>query len=412
MRKSVSTLLLLVLLAYAAFKGTVWWFADQGLEQARQVQAADGVLKRGTIGSSVAGLLVLSNPSYQPFQLTQAFKAERLTFKTEGPVALLGALVNPGKLPDAWQLEIEGVSLRLDATMFRNWVTATDSESPNLFAPVCGPDHRQRLGSGDLVRIGISKVAGEMVLNQTDAGLHAELTTEGSGSVEINWPGARLSLPDFVDLRVASTQPVTVTLRDGGVMRKVAAYCAQESGVAVSEWTQIVMSAFLHGLQSYGYQPSQQMLALYRQWLTEGGEVVVQLRPVGVVYGVPVLASEDEAPGLPVNYNGFRVPGVFLQRTEPPLQSTPVQAREPVVPDDESSDGTGWHTVVIDHAQSWAGHRVKVTLTSGRVAVGRLVAVTDKQLEVARKVNGGEVTYPLAVGSVTGFEVWRRNHRL
>ncbi|OEY65740.1 acetylornithine deacetylase [Marinobacter sp. X15-166B] len=414
MRKLLSTLLVWGLIAYAAFKGGVWWLADRGLEEARLALASEGVLARGTIGSSVAGGLTLSAPSYQPFRLTQAFHADRLTYTTDSPLALLMALWQPHKLPASWHLEAMGASLQLDAAMFRNWVTATDSEAPNLFAPVCGPDHRQRLGSGDLVRLGITEITGEAILAQTPAGLHAELSTAGSGSIELDWPGARLSLPGFAELQVSSAQPLTLTLRDGGVMRKVAAYCARESGVAVNEWTRIVMDAFREGLQNSGYAPSEQLQALYRQWLTEGGEVVVQLRPQALLYGVAVAPAAEDGVEWPVSYNGARVPGVFLRSIEPTLQATPAEAREPVVmaAAAASGEGPGWVAAEPGQAAHWAGYRVRVTLSSGRVAVGRLETVTETHLEVARMVDGGEVTYPLAIRAVTGFEVWRRNHRL
>ncbi|MBD3658111.1 acetylornithine deacetylase [Marinobacter sp.] len=412
MKRLLTVLIVLAVMAWGGYSGAVWWLAVQRLAEARIALSPHGVLARGQIGSGVSGELSLADASYQDFRLTQPVTLGKLVLDAGGPQHLLALLTDPRELPLRWSLTAVGIRLPLEATMFRNWVTAGEVSQASLFAPVCGPDHRQQLGSGDLVRLGIDELTGEALLRQEDQRLYFEVSTAGTGSIEVDWPGARLSLAEPAAVPASSATPLTLTVRDGGLMRRIAAYCARESGLDASAWTSIVMERFRDGLNARGYDASGQLLALYRQWLTEGGELTLQLQPAQPVYGIPVQKIERQGQpdpqGLVVSYNGAVVPDVYLMATEPELPAVPRQALEPVVPDGPGAALAGWRDTPVETAAEWRGQTVRVTLASGRVVEGRLLGVEESRLEVARMLDGGEVVYPMAVRAVTRFEVWRR----
>lgn len=408
MKRLLTFLVVLALLGYLSFKGAVWWLADQRLADAQQAIEELGVIDRGNIRSGIAGRLVLGDGNYQDFRLTRPIEFNRLMFNAGSPIALLRALLDPADVPAHWSLVAENLSLGLDTNMFRNWVTAADDATPALFSPVCGPDHRQHLGSGDLLRLGVNGVSGEAMIIQSVDGLYAELTTANTGSVEVDWPGARLD-PGSPGTLVESTQsPMTVTLRDGGLMRRVAAYCARESGVETGEWADIVMEAFRESLATRGLGASDQLLALYRQWLTEGGELTLELKPSAPVWGVPLRSDESGNTGLAIRYNRSLVPDVYLERIEPAVPEVPEEMLEPVVPGEGAPVVDGWNLADKGNAESWIGRTVRVTLDNGNVVEGRLVSVGDERMEVARLMDGGEVAYPIAIRLIATFEVWRQ----
>lgn len=413
MKRLLTFLVVVALMGYLLFKGAVWWLADQRLAEARKAVEDIGVIDRGEIRSGIDGQLVLGNGSYQDFRLTRPVEFDRLMFNAGSPLALLTALLDPAELPGHWSLQAENLRLMLDTNMFRNWVTAGSDMTPALFSPVCGPDHRQQLGSGDLLRLGVSGVSGEALVIQRADGVYGELTTVNAGSVEVDWPGARLNPLDLSGLMESTTSAMTVTLRDGGLMRRVAAYCSRESGVETSEWTSIVMDAFSDALTARGFSASNQLLALYRQWLTEGGELTLEVDPSAPVWGVPVRGDGETAgASLTVRYNRSEVPDVYLTRVEPEFPERPEAMLEPVVPGD-SGDGSadivaGWNPADREDAESWIGQTVRVTLENGNVVEGRLVSVGDSRMEIARLMDGGEVAYPIAIRLIATFEVWRR----
>lgn len=419
MKRLLTLLVVLALAGYLAFKGGVWWLTDQRFSEANQAVSEIGVIDHGRIRSGVVGSLTLVDASYEDFRLSQPLKVGRLQVDAGSPVALINALFDPSSpssLPSQWRLQAEQVSMALDNALFRNWVTASDQDqTPALFAPVCGPDHRQQLGSGDLLRMGIAGIAGEVLIRQDASELYAELTTVETGSVEMIWPGARFNPMDpMAVLRASSFQPMTITLRDGGLMRRVSAYCSREAGLETEEWARVVMESFREALAARGFGPSDQLIALYRQWLTEGGELGLELNPGKALWGVPKRMPKRMAERAPesastsfVTYNGARVPDVYLVPVEPEPEDVPVEVMEPIV-DSARPEEPGWQAADIADAEALKGQTVRVTLANGNLVEGRLAVVDDKRLEVVRLVNGGEVAYPIAIRLIERFEVWRR----
>lgn len=413
MKRLLTTLILAALLGFAVFKAGVWWLADQRMAEARQAFSEIGVLDRGKIGSGVEGRLVLSKSSWQDFELTQPLAVERMEFEAGSPAALIMALMDPENLPASWTFQAEGLALLLEPTMFRNWVTADgvgESEQAALFALSCAPDPRQQLGSGDLLRMGVTRFAGELVVKQTPERVHLELNSEKTGSLELNWPGARINVLTPEATLQSSDQPIKITLRDGGLMRRIAAYCAREAGVETDQWARSVLKTFDAGLKARGWRASDQLLALYRQWLLEGGQISVSVQPGSEAFGIPVRADGERASGSmdwAPEYNGSMVPDVFLRKAEPVALKPPKQSLEPAAPQ-ENPAVTRWHTANISQASNWAGHKIRITLSSGNVIEGRLERMTSRELDVSREVAGGTMSYPIALRSITMLEVWRR----
>lgn len=411
MKRLFVTLVVLVLVAFVAFKAGVWWLADQRLAEARQALEASGVLHRGSISSGVDGRLVLNGASWQDFELTQPLEISRAAFDAGSPVSLLTALADPGRLPGQWHLALEGIALTLEPTMLRNWVTAEGPNgdgAPPLFLLSCAPDPRQQLGSGDLIRMGITGLTGEGFVRQGSDGLSAELNTISTGSLELDWPDARVRVSDAEVEMAEGAGPMRLTLRDAGLMRRVAAYCAREAGVDPGEWAGRAVDALEAGLAARGLEPSDQLRALYRQWLLEGGELTVTLRPEAPMLGIPVRGGPQAvSPTWPVRYNGAQVPDVYLTEVVPVIDETPDVAVEPVVqPEDPAVES--WYQEPIESGNQWLGRQVRVTLSNGNSVEGRLVSVGERELEVARLVGGGEVVYPMLIRAVDTFEVWRR----
>lgn len=416
MKKLLTLLVVMVAMAWLGFKGAAWWLADQRLAELRQSWSADGALTWGAISSGLGGDISVRDLRFESFRLSSPLVVERARFRAGSLQALAPALTD-GTLPASWELNLDHGVMQLDAALFRNWVTAGDERPTPLFAPVCGPDARQHLGSGDFLRMGIDRVSGDAMLQQNGQGLTLEVHTWATGSVHLHWPGGRLVLTDEGPELRSTSGELELTVRDAGLMRRVSAYCARETGQPVDDWADQVMDAFAAGLSARGWLPAPQTLALYRQWLTEGGELALTLRPGEPAWGVPVHTDEAgleangqvAGEGLEVSYNGALVPDVYLLATEPVLPAVPEQAREPV-PATEVAPAvvTGWQIISLDSAERWLGHRVRVTLNNERVVEGRLARLTDDQVEVARLVNGGEVAYPMARRAVDRVEVWRQ----
>ncbi|MBZ2169225.1 acetylornithine deacetylase [Marinobacter sp. F4216] len=411
MLRLLKWLVVLGLVGVAAFKAGVWWLADQRAADARTALEPLGVFERGTIRSGLEGQLVLSNASWQDFRLTSPLAIGRFEFDAGSPLDLIEALMDPASLSGGWTLQAEGLEMSLNSPMLRNWVTdetVAQASLPPLFVLSCSADPNQPISSQDLMNIGIPGLTGgELLMHQRPDGLLIELNTAGTGSIEIDWPGARFQPHDPEAVLDSSSQLITVTLRDSGLMRRISAYCSERAGIEPADWARRTVQVLEGALKARGLLPSDQFEALYRQWLLEGGEVTAVLRPDGEFAGVPVYPAGVAGPGWDVTYNSAVVPDVYLQKTQAP--AAPVsRAAVPVVESGESAREKRWYAQSLETADRWIGHTVRVTLSNDNVVEGRLVKVGERELEVARKVGGGEVAYPMLIRAVTGFEVWRR----
>lgn len=406
MKRLLSFLIITGIVAFAGFKAGVWWLMDQRLAEARAALSETGVLDRGGISSSLDGRVIVRKAHWEDFRLTQPLQLGLVELETGSPVTLLTTLLNPESLPEQWRLSVEQASIILEPTMFRNWVTAAPDEAAQvpLTTLSCAPDPRQQLSSGDLMRMGIPDIRGDLVLEQTPDALRIELNTRETGSLELAWPDARLTLDNVNTPMALGAGPARLTLRDAGLMRRMSAYCARETGLEVSAWAGRGVVALEAGLRARGLEASPQLLALYRQWLMEGGELSLLLSPAS---GLSVRQNPEEEASWEVTYNGAGVPDVFLTPIQQIAPEPPAEALEPVVPP-EDPEVEQWYSDSVERAGDWLGHRVRVTLSNDNDVEGRLVSAGDRDLEIARTVAGGEVAYPILTRAITQFEVWRR----
>jgi hypothetical protein len=406
------TLVVIALVAYTGFRGGTWLLADNRFAMARDAVAPEGVLRRGAVGSSISGELTFRHVYYQPHELVQPFHAERVRYLTGSPVALITSLITPGQMPGRWQLRVEGLALALDKAMTRDWVMASQAGAGARFAPVCGQGERPYLGVGNMVEMGVAALEADALLNQTQETLQFELNTAIAGSLELDWPGARLDPTRPFAVAETTNEPVSVVIRDAGLMRMLSAYCARESGMSLDAWVKAVTDAFGKALAGQGYKPSPQLTALLARWFADGGSLQFSLQPKAPLFGLPVRDDDsvsEDAAEFDIRYNDARVPDVWLTTFEnepPPVEASVTGVAEGATGD--RPDTLGWRSSQVAESPRWLDRQVRVTLSNGKTVTGRLATVRDGRMTIARSMEGGEVAYPVLLDAVREFEVWRR----
>lgn len=266
--------------------------------------------------------------------------------------------------------------------------------------------------------MGIPKVSGDVELDyriaRSDGNLHLALDVNAGvvGSLVLNlvtpppaswdparWP-AGLPIPTSVHLDI----------RDGGFMRRVAAYCSETRGISPAQWALQAARAWQSDLESQGFIPSSQMIALYKQWLQQGGELSIDMAPsAGASYaklsGEPLAKAIGQL-GLTVTYNDDQVPGLDIGRV-PSQTSAPAAApvKKTSAPA-KTVQQPGFIPVDPGQAERWLGHRVQVLYDDGKQMDGRLEAADRHSLTVTRNIDGGQASYPIDLSAVTRLLVW------
>lgn len=418
MKKLFFSLIGFLLLGYLGFKGAAWYQVNAALNKVQDAVEDEGVLSWGGIGSSLSGQISVYDLQYQHFSLTRPIQASRLTFSTTAVPELLDAL-SGGSLPGEWQLQLENVRMALAAPLIRDWVAPQNSAvEAGLVNIPCGEGP---LDLAALMQMGVTQVAMDLQFQQDamlddTGGLGLDINAGKLGSLELRAPGLRITqMGGETDELGEYGGPVTLAMRDGGFMRRLAAYCARESGLGVEVWAEQATENFSKRLVAQGLKPSDQLRALYKVWLRDGGELKATLAAGDPLLGLPQRdVPGDMAPLDPgvssfeVFYNGAQVPDLFV-RYLPRSEPVPAVAGSGETQSPATDGGLRYRKAEPEQAGRWLGKDVRIALSSGRVVEGRLSGVADGRLEVTRIVDGGEVAYPLAKSAITLFEVRRRS---
>lgn len=425
MKRLILVLLVLGVALAGGYKGLSWWKAQLVLKQAREALAAHGVLSWGRVDPTFSGALVVNELRLQLFDLSSPIDIGQVTLDLQSPQALaLYLLREPTALPEDWSLHVERIAMALREDLFKSWARVpgqsdTQLRPHGLFA--CGAV--ERLRPADLMAMGLNSVDADVRMDyQWRAGddvarVQLELAAGPLGNVQFELVTPLLGQWAPI-LRGESPWPVPeqarLTWRDGGLMRRFAAYCGRQAGIAPTEWAGVAVKEWLAHLRGFGIRPSRQLAALYKTWLQDGGELQVILQPLeGFRFDVLERYSVADAlrmAGLQVLYNGASVVAVSLELDRERLAATlnPPAAPDEATPVAPQVDEPAFRLTPVSDAERWRGRTVRLDLASGRNLEGRLAGVSEQQLDVVRLVNGGEVTYPIARDQITRFSVFRR----
>lgn len=193
-------------------------------------------------------------------------------------------------------------------------------------------------------------------------------------------------------------------------MRRLAAYCGRQTGLSEQDWVALAARTLDQVLRDRGVRASDSLLALYRRWLLEGGEVSVTLQPRQSWWGIPVRDENADSGDWALTYNDESVPGLYLTSlpAPPPPVATPAAVARGTPEPAGQPEREGWYAHAPEDVDAWLGYRVRVTLNNGKVVDGRLESADERELAVARPVAGGEVVYPILRRALSQVEIWHR----
>ena len=406
MKKLLMFVIIASALSYGGYRGGAWYVTHTLLVDMRQALADDGVLSWGRIHATLDGDLVIENLSYQSFALNSPVDSRQavLSFGSAGAVAQW--LMDSQRWPAQWQLRLDDVGIALDQPLQRDWVQPPEDARAPFYRPLCG-SAGQRLTGSSWQGMGLSELRGVITLDRQVDGLYLHGQGGVWGSFDAQFPDAVLRNPLALGEDLDGLgERVELTFRDAGLMRRVTAYCSRASDLEPEAWLTQAQQQFSADLATYGWRPSGQLASLYRVWLREGGELQATLSLTQDALGLPVrsaTAPEDwRAPWQPA-YNGAMVPDVYLVDVPAPVieEPEPVMASVPT--------GPGFRDEPVTEAARWLNRQVRVSLVSGRVVEGRLIAADSEQLNVGRMMDGGEMGYQISLRGVENFQVWRQS---
>lgn len=419
MKKTVVFLILVSVVAAAGYYGSTWYGSHQMLKGIKAEVGDVGVLEWQSIEPDWTGKVKVGGLRFTVFELSQPMRIEEALFDAGSPQNLLSWLFKPkAGLPALAQLTLSQVQLILRPDLTKSWVSTVSEDSlwPRPWhLRACG--EHTRLTAADLMTMGIDTVDLDIDLRWKRGGgeaatIHGEINAGALGSVDFTLSEQNLPADptrwsaDFPK----RWQALQLVVRDGGFMRRLGAFCSKDRYASPEAWAEAETERLLTDLARWGISPGPQLRALHTQWLHSGGALMLELPATGSqsLESLAALSDYLQQDSLVALYNDRRVGDIslsldakdFAARMQPPA---PAPTPAPV-----TEDSTAWRDTPPGSLDQWLDRQVRVTLASGRSLEGRLSAINERQLQVARIVDGGEFATSARREDVVTLEVWRR----
>ena len=415
MKKTLMFLVGFCALAAAGFYGTTWYGTYHALQRIKSQMASVGVLDWQSITPSISGQVKVDDLRLTLFELSQPIHVNSVVFAAGSSRALLQwSLGREVKRP---QLTINDMKLILRPELTKSWVPAAEDRLrwPRPWrVRACG--EQRTLGGADLIAMGLDIVDIDLTLSseQVDDGavsLRGEVNADALGSFDFTMTTRAFpaSMEGLTELLPWQWQSLEVFIRDGGFMRRLAAFCAQDRHESPEAWARLATDELQGELAGWGILPSKPLTALYRQWLENGGELsmVLPSTPAGGFSNIQSVAKYLGQDSLAILYNNREVTGLDMSLAveEFRARTAPAVVRLPAPP---QADHPAWRATPLASGGQWQERQVRVTLKSGRSLEGRLSAINERQLQVSRVIEGGEFASSAGFRDIAVFEVWRR----
>ncbi len=416
MKRTLGTLAVGLLLAVAAYYGTLWYAARSAASQLESAVSPWGDLHWDSVRPTWDGNIALRGVRWHWFDITRPVKVRRIALEAPSVLALPQWLLG-GDQPSQWRIAMDNVELTVEPDLFRPWARSRRALSLKrhpLHFHGCG--EQSALIPADLLRMGVDRIAADIELADRGPGgsghqYHAGIDAGRLGSFSLAWNADSFRLPVLSEAWAAPAFPgdARLLIRDAGVMRRLSSFCAAAEDEPVREWVDRTAEHWSRAMADQGMVPTEATTMLYREWLREGGELRLSWSlSEGDVPGETDMSPTQwrQQTGLQLAYNERVLEGIGFGLREP---SQPRAEAAPLVPvENESSPEPAFRESDTERAGAWIDRRVRVKLTSGREVEGQLVAREGDALHIRRTLEGGSVVAPFQRAEIERFEVWRR----
>lgn len=418
MKRTFGALALVLLLAAVAYYGTLWYGARSAVAKLEDAVSPWGDLRWDSVRPSWDGSVTLKGVRWHWFDITKPVLARRITLEAPGLLSLPTWFLGDEQ-PRQWRLRVDNAELTVEPDLFRPWARSRRALSLKrhpLHFHGCG--EQAALTPADLLRMGVDRITADISLKDRGPGssgpqYRASVEAGRLGSLSFAWNAETFQLPVLSEGAATPAMPGEgrLLVRDAGLMRRLSSFCAAAEDEPVREWVDRTADHWASSMVDEGLVPTDATTALYREWLREGGELLLawSLDDASAITETGVSATQwRQRAGLRVTYNGRERDGIGFSLNEPSEPPTETVSAPLVPVEKDPSPQPAFRESDTERAGAWIDRRVRLELASGREVEGRLVAREGDALHVQRTLEGGSVVAPFQRADIERFEVWRR----
>jgi hypothetical protein len=194
-------------------------------------------------------------------------------------------------------------------------------------------------------------------------------------------------------------------------------YCAEKEGVDEPEYINRNVGGMLAQLKQRGVEPSAEMVAHYRAFVSGSGSWTLETEPeppIGMVDAAAfntdqllewlnIRSTVTGEPPAVVGFNRFRLVAEVVEENTDPDAAILTESVDPRVALAQRSDP--WLAVPLGDVTRAVDQRVRLDTNRGKMFTGYLVSADEARLMIETRVPGGDATIPIPFEQVTQLKI-------
>lgn len=411
MKKRLVLLLLVLLPAalYGGVRGYLWYSVKDTVSQVQKMLTGQGFLSYREVRSPVLGPIGVTGVTFTPRGFNQSIEIGSVLAHWDEPEQLIKILeaFYKKQLPAELKLSLNRINIPLTGE-FAAWF---DAPGQLVTQPIPTPASLHGCGNGafsstDLRNMGYESLTIDLRLEYARRGLDQTsflirmrshdmmaLTLEGRLP-----SGAALSSTTRLLSSGVSLGSISLTYDDESYNKRMLKYCTERTGKPEQQFVDDHVQQLVDELGRYQMAPSDELIAVYRQYLTDPVTLTISLNPYeplapGVLYKldrdnfVDWLGLEISADGKPVKEIRAALQPEIAEEEAPPQQHEETFQMTPVAE-------------LTEHV----GRLARIRTKTG-VLEGYLEKANSQELVLTQSLSGGSFTFVVEVEDVALVEV-------
>jgi len=423
MKKNILVTLFLFVILFVSSKAFIALFSYQAIEKLKQSVGHEVAITYTWLSSELDGTIVFHDLSITPYRLKRTFYIDGLRLNYGNYYSLLLNLSNlsTGKHNGLQSLKAGTIKGKLEGRDFDEWIELeygeTFSNPLGLYA--CGG--QRRASHNDLNKMAVHEYSSSITFKKTENNelgtLDLSLVLDRGllGETELSTVLGASSIPNdlsLLDIEKIQLNSLSLTHVDNGYFRRLSNFCSKFTQFDRTQFSENASKQWQQSLNSVGLEADEAVRGLYRDYLLQGGQLALKLRPAKpfVFDRFKQLMDKDLISyfGVSAKLNGTAMLASKLivngQYFNPPV----------VVVIDDKKDMTksieqkkrGYLPLPLDLIEQSIQQQVRLVLLDGKEYEGLVVKVGDYKIELSQMLPGGSVGYSLQRDQIESIEMW------
>lgn len=411
MRKLLILAVLLPVLAYAGVKGYLWYSIYSHMEDLRNAAAPVATIEYKDIRAPLTEPFGVTGITIEPHIVSDRIRIGSALVHTAGLRDLyeLWKKVSDEKVPEKLEVQLNRISIDLDGEIAS---LLASNQKTNLFgtpldAMACGD--RDFFSPTDLLAMGYEKLSIDAKFNygvnrvKDSVDLFVKFRVRDAASLAFDISVPRSQAPTSrgqLTLQIPQLRDFSINIEDLSFNERRNQYCANVTGVTNAEFVDRHLDQVKAYAEDSGFPVSGELLAAYRKFVTESGNVTITANPLDPVDLMMLLTMNPrqllEWLSLDVNISGKNIQELMMIAVE---EEQPEEEAKPKVALDT------YKPTSVAELDQHVNRLLKIRTLDGKLHHAYLSTVNQDTLVLTRELVGGSATFRVPIAQIDEVRV-------